>query len=107
MADDRDELERVLEAVAHEVRRAQGLFSPIRNEHEGYAVLLEEVDEFWDEVKRKNPDYAAMYKELVQVAAMAVRTTVDVVAQKRERQRDDRMAQSPFGWPVANGGNPR
>jgi hypothetical protein len=41
--------------------------------HEAYGVLLEEVDEFWDEV-RKNSVYrnkANMLKELTQISAMA------------------------------------
>lgn len=41
--------------------------------HEGYAVLLEEVEEFWEEVRKRrsarNP--VAILEELVQVAAMA------------------------------------
>jgi hypothetical protein len=43
-------------------------------------VLLEEVDELWDEVK-KSPhkrDEQAMQAEAVQVAAMALRFLVDV-----------------------------
>lgn len=39
--------------------------------HEGFAILKEEVDELWDEVKKDNHE-AAVY-EAVQVAAMALR----------------------------------
>lgn len=41
--------------------------------HEAYGVLKEEVDEFWDEVKKKskNRDPANMLLELVQIAAVA------------------------------------
>lgn len=41
--------------------------------HEGYAVIAEEVDEFWDEVKKKESDrdYANMKKELVQLLLCA------------------------------------
>lgn len=48
--------------------------------HEGYAVLLEEVDEVWDEVKKnsKRRDRKKMYEELVQVAAMAQRMAEDL-----------------------------
>lgn len=48
--------------------------------HEGYAVLLEEVDELWDHVKVRQDkrDLAAMRKEAVQVAAMALLFIVDV-----------------------------
>lgn len=49
--------------------------------HEGYAVLLEEVDEFWDEVKKKSSERSpsAILVELIQISAMAQRTAEDVV----------------------------
>lgn len=40
--------------------------------HEGYAVLLEEVDELWADIKN-NCSRPAIQKEAVQVAAMAIR----------------------------------
>lgn len=54
--------------------------------HEGFSVLYEEVDELWDEVRRKQADrnHAAMLKELVQIAAMAQRMAEDVVVPKIE-----------------------
>ena len=39
--------------------------------HEAYGVLKEEVDELWNEIKRKEHDYDKIYKEAIQVAAMA------------------------------------
>ena len=39
-------------------------------------VLLEEVDEAWDEIKRD--DLKAARKEMIQVAAMAIRFLVEV-----------------------------
>lgn len=68
-------------AVTEEIERARESHPPIQNIHEGYAVLLEEVDEFWDEVKKKtkNRDPDHLYKELVQVAAMAQRIVEDVL----------------------------
>lgn len=44
----------------------------MRGAHEGYAILLEEVDELWDEVKKKNPDKERMRKEAIQIGAMAL-----------------------------------
>lgn len=55
--------------------------APMRGPHEGYAVLLEEVDELWDEVKRWQPDddnNAALRKEARHVAAMALAFLIEV-----------------------------
>lgn len=48
--------------------------------HESYAVLLEEVEEFWEIVKLKKEqrDRREMLKELVQVSAMAQRAAEDL-----------------------------
>lgn len=56
--------------------------------HEGYAVLLEELDELWDHVKTKQSkrDLSEMRKEAIQVAAMALRFAVDVVDEGRGRE---------------------
>lgn len=47
--------------------------------HEGYAVILEELDELWVEIKKKKPDTQEMRKEAIQVAAMAVRFIEDLI----------------------------
>lgn len=64
-----------LEDVLAELSDAQESFAEFNSAHEGYAVLLEEVDELWDEVKKspRNRDPGALRKEAVQVAAMALR----------------------------------
>ena len=69
-----------VEAVA-ELARAQSLFPAFNSPHEGYATLLEAVDELWDEVKASKPgkDRGAMRKEAIQVAAMALRFVQDVL----------------------------
>ena len=51
-------------------------FPPFNSYHEGFAVLKEEIDELWDEIKgeqRKNE----LLKEAKQVAAMAIRFIID------------------------------
>lgn len=65
--------------VTEELETARRKFPNINSMHEGYAILKEEVDEFWDEVKRKEPNYADMIKELVQISAMAQRTAEDLI----------------------------
>lgn len=55
--------------------------TPIHSIAEGYAVILEELDEFWDEVRMQHADQSQhrMLAELVQVAAMARRVAEDVL----------------------------
>lgn len=74
-------LQEVLDAIADEVSRAEAKHAPMNSLHEGYAVLLEEVDELWDEVKKQTAarNREAIRKECVQVAAMAVRLIRDVI----------------------------
>lgn len=70
-----------------EARHAAAKFPPFNSAHEGFAVLLEEVDELWDHVKVKQGkrDVAAMRKEAIQVAAMALRFAVDLEGERGQR----------------------
>lgn len=67
-----------IELVENELAKATACFGPMRSAHEGYAILLEEVEELWDEVRAKKPDQEKIRKEAIQVAAMAVRFLIDV-----------------------------
>ena len=71
--------ELVLMAVRRELESAMAQHKSLNSLHEGYSVLLEEVDEVWDEVKAKRELRRGKHiaKELVQVAAMAVRMIID------------------------------
>lgn len=51
---------------------------PMHTPHEAYAVILEELDEFWDKVRAKQHDPRNMLKELVQIAAMCYRAAEDL-----------------------------
>ena len=63
-----------------EAKTSMDMWAPCNSAHEGYAVLLEEVDELWAHIKVKQGkrDVKAMRKEAVQVAAMALRFVVEV-----------------------------
>ena len=67
---------RMLKLVAAEYEKARKKHRPMAGAHEGYAVLLEEVDELWDEIKADN--HGRAQKEAVQVAAMALALLVEV-----------------------------
>ncbi len=70
--------------IETELKEAQVKYGYFNSTHEVYAVLKEEVEEFWDVVKEKNLSGAdktpeglskkeGMVKELIQVAAIAIR----------------------------------
>lgn len=69
------------DAVEKELARAREKHPGKQNSaHEGYAVLLEEVDEVWELVKTQNPmSYSSAFlRELIQVGAMAQRMAEDL-----------------------------
>ncbi len=71
----------VYEEIYAEVKRARDKHPKAFNSsHEGWAVLYEEVDELWEEVRNQTEErsYAKMRMEAVQIAAMAVRFIEDV-----------------------------
>lgn len=67
-----------LALVRAEIERAARKHPPFNSRHEGYAVLLEEVDELWDDVKADRHHPAII--EAIQVAAMGVRFVSDLGA---------------------------
>lgn len=76
-------VENTFSAIFEAYNKARAKHAPMRGPHEGYAVLLEEVDELWDEVKCWQPypsieRQLAMRKEALHVAAMALAFLVEV-----------------------------
>ncbi len=69
-----------LRDMQQELARAERLHPPYNSYHEAYAVILEELDEFWDIVRMKtearNPKDAR--DELIQIAVTAWRTSRDL-----------------------------
>jgi hypothetical protein len=61
---------------------------PFNSTHEGFAVLKEEVDELWDEVK-KNGSKERLRAEAVQVAAMAVRFIQELTSKTTDEQQKE------------------
>lgn len=72
--------ERAVSLLIKEYGRAVNLNGPFNSAHEGYAVIKEELDELWEEVRKKrgNRDMEKMLKEAIQVSAMGLRFAVDI-----------------------------
>ena len=70
----------VVKLILEEYQRAINKNKPFNSAHEGYAVLLEEVDELWEEVRKKikERDINKLRGEATQVAAMALRFIIDI-----------------------------
>lgn len=69
------------ELVEKELEKARSMHPSINSLHEGYAVILEELDELWDEVRKKSAqrDPMRIVEELVQIGAMCQRVAEDVM----------------------------
>jgi hypothetical protein len=68
----------ILEEVKGELYFACSKFPKFNSTHEGYAVILEELDELWDEIKSKTGTRKSRREEAIQVAAMALRFIKDL-----------------------------
>jgi len=67
--------------IREEFEKAREEFPPFHSNHEGYAVIKEELDELWYEI-RTHPGGPfscdeRIEREAVQVAAMALRFLID------------------------------
>lgn len=81
------EVYQICDDVQQEVSRAIELHEGMNCQHEAYAVILEELEEFWEQVKI-NPKKlspanqklrtAKLRSELIQTAAMCVRAIHDL-----------------------------
>lgn len=70
-----------------ELERARKKFPPLASAHEGYAVIIEELDELWDIIKQKQSerDYVTMRKETVQLGAMVLAFLIEIVDTENRR----------------------
>lgn len=70
--------QQALNEIELEFSAASRRHDPFNSAHEGFAILLEEVDELWDEVKKRDRSASRMREEAVQIGAMAARFLTDV-----------------------------
>jgi len=73
-------VDKIYREIQAELESACGKFPTFNSNHEGYAVLLEEVDELWDLIKSSKEIVAnnRMKNECIQIAAMAIRFIKDL-----------------------------
>jgi hypothetical protein len=79
-ANEHEHIDRIAEEACQELKRATAKFGMFASSHEGYAVIKEEFDELWDEIKKQYDVRTRenMRKEALQVAAMAMRFVMDI-----------------------------
>lgn len=71
-------IDEVLALLRAELLAACRKHAPMHSPHEGYAVIVEEVDELWQRVKCDQGRDKYSREEALQIAAMGVRYVLDV-----------------------------
>ena len=74
--------------VASAIVAARIMHEDMHSAHEGYAVMLEELNELWDEIKKKESERNEenLILEASHVAAMAIRFLSDVCREPKDSQ---------------------
>lgn len=73
-------IERAMGEVLDELSAVDRRFPPYSCAHHGYAIILEELDELWDEIRKNQSgrSIANLRAEAMQVASTALRFMVDI-----------------------------
>lgn len=74
-------IDKVSKLVLSEAGQTYAEHGPIKSPHEGVALIREELDELWGElrkIKKSDVRTIGLKKEAIQVAAMALRFVVDL-----------------------------
>jgi hypothetical protein len=71
-----EKLHNIMQEVYKELKKAMTYHESMFDAHQGYAIILEELDEAWFEIKCN--DKKRTREEMLQVAAMALRFLHDV-----------------------------
>lgn len=73
---------RISNLMIEECKSAMDKFPTFASYHEGKAVIEEELDELWDEIKDKQ-DKDKLRAEAIQIGAMAIRFVNDLLEVKK------------------------
>lgn len=79
------EIEGLFDQVKIELEKAVHKFHAYNSAHEGYAVIKEELDELWDEIKGDH-NTKRLHEEAVQVASTAIRFIYDICLHSKNPQ---------------------
>jgi hypothetical protein len=82
---------RALQLVLDELDRALETHPKFNSAHEGYAVILEELDELWAEVKENNGRSHRGLSEATQTAAMALRYLIDLCEETAAQEHEKKI----------------
>lgn len=84
------DMAQAMQEVREELLSAVQKFAPMHSAHEGFAVIHEELDELWEEIKKspKKRDIEAMHAEAVQVCAMSMRFLLDITLPALQEARE-------------------
>jgi hypothetical protein len=85
-----------LKLVLDELDRATDSHPAMDNPHYGYAVILEEVDELWDEIKANNGTTHRATSEAVQIAAMGLRYLIDLCDDTAVKQHQAKVREFDY-----------
>jgi hypothetical protein len=80
------QVDEILASIKRELLRGIKNHGLHHSTHEGYAVLKEEVDEMWDDIKKDLESHSCV--ECIQVGAMAVKYILSVqkILDKKQRR---------------------
>lgn len=75
------DLTKISQEIMREAVRARDRYSPYNSLHEAYAVLKEEIEEFWTEVKKRpnNRFKKSIRKEVIQIGAVSMLILMDLL----------------------------
>lgn len=69
----------IVSFMVEELEKANRIYgTSFASPHEGYAVILEELDELFEEIRQKHPDPVRMREEAIQVGAMAIKFIISL-----------------------------
>ena len=71
-------IESILDDIRTELESARENYPAMHSYHEGIAIIKEEFDEVWDEIKMKNPNVQYIREEVIQLASSSARFAYDL-----------------------------